>query len=53
MNKYSISIKAKDGELEEILKELNDAQEKIYRCYTRLQNLGVLIIDKEEAASGN
>lgn len=44
MNNYSIRIEVMDGEVREILKSLADAQEKIYKCYQRLQDIGVLTI---------
>ena len=51
MNVYSVSIKAEDKELKEILEELTKAQETIYQCYSRLNNLGVIEFCKKEAAS--
>lgn len=53
MSKYLMQVSVQDGELESIMKELSDAQEKIYECYKRLENLGVLTIKKEKAVSGN
>lgn len=54
MTRYGIKIEAKQGELEGIFKELEEAQEKIYECYCRLQQLGVLTISEaKEAASEN
>ncbi|WP_352415241.1 hypothetical protein [Oscillibacter ruminantium] len=53
MTKYNLSIEAKEGELEQIMKELDAAQETICNCYWKLQKLGVLTIKKEETASGN
>ncbi|MCI9174447.1 MAG: hypothetical protein HFH49_05780 [Lachnospiraceae bacterium] len=44
INNYSIRIEVTDGEVGEILKSLEDAQEKIYECYQRLQCIGVLTI---------
>ena len=54
MTNYVIKIEAKQGELKSILDELNEAQEKIYECYSRLQNIGVLTISEaDETASEN
>lgn len=53
MDTYSLCIKVKDGEVEGILNRLEKAQEEIYKCYNDLRRLGVLTVEKEEAASGN
>ena len=50
MNTF-IRIEVRDGEVEEILRELNEAQEKIYECYSKLKELGVLVISKGAASS--
>lgn len=42
MDKYSINIEIPKGELKEILDKLTDAQETVYECYSRLEQLGVL-----------
>ena len=47
MGNYVALISVKDGELDEIMAELKEAQEKIYKCYNRLDELGVLRIEKE------
>ena len=52
MKSYMIRIEVEQGEVESILKELEEAQEKIHQCYNRLISLGVVKI-REEAASGN
>lgn len=55
MGNYVALISVKDGELDEIMAELKEAQEKIYKCYNRLDELGVLRIEKEtppDAADG-
>lgn len=51
MTDYNIRIEVEDGEVEEILKELNEAQETIYKCYNKLQSLGVLKIKKSPSAN--
>lgn len=43
-NSYSVRIEVKDGEVEEILKRLEEAQEEIFKCYNRLQDIGVLTV---------
>lgn len=43
-NNYSVRIEVKDGEVEEILKRLEEAQEEIYRCYQQLQDIGILSV---------
>lgn len=48
---YSAVIEIQGGELQEIMQELNDALKVVYRCYDRLENLGVVVI--REAVSGN
>ena len=52
MRKYSINIEMPKGEVKRILEELEAAQEKIYECYSKLRDLGVITI-KEETTSGN
>lgn len=51
MNHF-IRIQAEEGELEAIFKELIEAQEKIFKCYSRLKEYGILTITKK-ADSGN
>ena len=53
MDNYSLRIKVKDGEVEAVLAELEKAQTVIRDCYCKLQNLGALVVEKKEAASGN
>jgi predicted transcriptional regulator len=54
MNKFLATMVIQPGEVEEILEELEKAKETIYRCYTRLQELGfVEIRENKDAASGN
>lgn len=52
MRPYIIRIEVEKGEVEAILKELYEAQEKISQCYNRLTELGIVTI-REETASGN
>lgn len=49
MTNYSIRIEVEDGKVKEILDRIDKAQEEIYKCYSELQNLGVLTI--KEAAT--
>lgn len=52
MKQYDIRIEVDPGEIKAILDEITQAQEKIYQCYNRLIEIGVVtIVDK--AASGN
>lgn len=51
MQKNFIGIQIEEGELKDIFEELTKAQETIYKCYNRLQQLGVLTIKK--SPSGN
>lgn len=51
MTPYRIKIAIKDGEVEQIMKELDAAQEKIVECYDRLIALGVVVVEKERATS--
>ena len=44
MTNYVLTIEIQDGAVQEILDELNEAQETIYRCYSRLMDLGVVTI---------
>lgn len=50
MRPYIIRIEMERGEVENILHELYEAQEKISQCYNRLIELGVVTI-RDEAAS--
>lgn len=53
MRKYFVGLEVKAGKVEEILDRLAAAQKEIYSCYTELEDLGVVKITEEEAASGN
>lgn len=47
-----IRIEIPEGKIKAIMDEMDQAQETIYRCYSELQNLGVVVI-RQDAASGN
>jgi|GEM_PF-7080487 len=51
MQGLNVIMNISGGELEQIMRELAEAQEKIYDCYRRLGSLGFLTI--EETTSGN
>ena len=57
MNKYSVQIEVPEGEVQRIIDRLTAAQLEIYNCYRELENLGVLVVrrddKKERTASGN
>lgn len=46
MTKNFIRIKCKEGELENIMDRLEKAQKEIHQCYSELEALGVLVIEK-------
>jgi len=52
MANFIAKIEVKSGQVEAILERLTKAQEEIYKCYSELENMGVVVI-KEETASGN
>ena len=54
MTGYGIRITIKDGEVEKIMKEIDEAQMKLYDCYKRLKELGIVTIEKtaDENAGG-
>ncbi|MBQ8698609.1 MAG: hypothetical protein IJ521_06390, partial [Schwartzia sp.] len=47
--RFYARMDVEDGELEEIFSEMREAQKTIYRCYSRLEELGVLVYRKKEA----
>lgn len=53
MGKYLAVLKIDDEELKSIFEDLKDAEEKIWSCYGRLKELGVIEVCKKETASGN
>ena len=46
MHNGFIQFEVDDAELKEIFNELNKAQETIYKCYSRLQSLGIVKFKK-------
>lgn len=52
MQNYYIRIEVPEGEVKNILDELAQAQNKIYECYNRLEDLGVVVV-KEQTTSEN
>lgn len=48
MSKYVATISVHDGELDEIMKKLNEAQNTIYQCYSRLEELDVMRIESRK-----
>lgn len=52
MRSCFIRIEVPEGEVKQILDELNKAQEKIHECYNRLERLGVVTVIKKDAAEG-
>lgn len=53
MTKNFIRIKCKEGELENIMDRLEKAQKEIYQCYSELEALGVLVIEKATTDDGD
>ena len=53
MGKYLAVLKIDDEELKSIFEDLKDAEEKIWSCYGRLKERGVIEVCKKETASGN
>ena len=53
MDNYALRIKIEmpDGELEKILNELSAAQDTIYKCYSRLRELGFVTITEKPTAA--
>lgn len=47
MTNNFVKIRVKEGEVEDILNRLTKAQEEIYKCYSELEALGVVVIEKE------
>lgn len=53
MEPVIMQVKIDDEELSKVITDLAEAQETIYRCYSRLKNLGILEINTKKAASGD
>lgn len=54
MGRYGLFLEIPEGKLDEIMKKLKEAQETIYKCYTELELLGFLRVErKEDTDSGN
>lgn len=51
MSSFFARFEVEEGEVEEILAELNEAKEKIRKCYSRLNGLGIMTIRKEPPAA--
>lgn len=50
MNGYVVRIEVPEGEVQEILEELEKAQRVILDCYDRLDKLGILTVRKKESS---
>lgn len=48
MTNTQISIKVPEGELKEILDQMEEARKAVYECYLKLGALGYVEIIKEE-----
>lgn len=46
--KYFFAMEINKDELNRIFKDLHTAQETIYKCYSRLKNLGVITLKEAE-----
>ena len=54
MDNYSIRVSISKSELNDIMQELEQAKKTIYKCFVRLEDMGLVVTDGEEnAASGN
>ena len=47
---YMALVEVKEEELDDIFRELEEAKRKVFRCYSRLSELGILSIRKKEEA---
>ena len=50
-NTYLAQIRIEDEELNEILKELEEAREAILKCYDKLRGMGVIVVEKKKDGS--
>lgn len=53
MNPYYLKVEIQDGELEQVMDDLEKARKMIEDCGNKLRALGVVTVEKEEAVSGN
>lgn len=54
MGDYFVRISIDKSEIDDILQELEQAKKTIYKCFSRLEEIGLVVTGKEEnAASGN
>ncbi len=54
MGKYFARVEVDNKKLTEILDALEEAKNTIYRCYSELQDLGVItVLEKNDAANGD
>ena len=44
MKKFFVELSVDDRELTEVLHELEEARETIYRCYERLRDMDVVVL---------
>lgn len=44
MKKFFVELSIEDSELAEVLHELEEARETIYRCYERLRDMDVVVL---------
>jgi len=51
MTNHFLTFEIQEGELKEIMDEIDKAQNTIYRCYNRLTDLGVVSIKKKPPAA--
>ena len=52
MSDYIVRVSISKSELNEIMQELEQAKRTIYKCFSRLEEMG-FIVTGEKAASGN
>lgn len=50
MAKYCVAVSIPEGKLDEIMTRLQNAQDEIYKCYSELEQLGVLEIKRPPEA---
>lgn len=51
MRQHFIRFEVEEGEVDKVLQELSEAQEKIRKCYSRLMDLGVMTIREKLPAA--